>query len=140
VPEHSGQPWGSQANGQHDSSPRTAWEEGQIDAFLAQHADSSLFLRSFLARGGLVDLVDILEVSISRLKLDTVYSVFLEGRDVPVAVLKTNPKGMGMVSATGPTREIRPGPAGTSADSSTRVIVIEGEAASASAPPVLTGG
>jgi GNAT superfamily N-acetyltransferase len=30
-------------------------EENQIDAFLAQHADSSLFLRSFLARGGLVD-------------------------------------------------------------------------------------
>jgi uncharacterized protein len=30
-------------------------EEDQIDAFLAQHADSSLFLRSFLARGGLVD-------------------------------------------------------------------------------------
>jgi RimJ/RimL family protein N-acetyltransferase len=30
-------------------------EEGQIDAFLARHADSSLFLRSFLARGGLVD-------------------------------------------------------------------------------------
>jgi GNAT superfamily N-acetyltransferase len=30
-------------------------DEDQIEAFLAQHADSSLFLRSFLARGGLVD-------------------------------------------------------------------------------------
>jgi RimJ/RimL family protein N-acetyltransferase len=30
-------------------------DEDLIDAFLAQHADSSLFLRSFLARGGLVD-------------------------------------------------------------------------------------
>jgi RimJ/RimL family protein N-acetyltransferase len=30
-------------------------EEAQIDTFLARHADSSLFLRSFLARGGLVD-------------------------------------------------------------------------------------
>ncbi|WP_114949197.1 GNAT family N-acetyltransferase [Microvirga calopogonii] len=30
-------------------------EEAQVDAFLARHADSSLFLRSFLARGGLVD-------------------------------------------------------------------------------------
>jgi YVTN family beta-propeller protein len=84
-------------------------------------------------------LVDILEVNVSRLKPDTVYSVFLEGRDTPVAVLRTNPRGMGMVSATGPTREIRPGPAGTSADSSSRVIVIEGEAASASALSVLTG-
>jgi YVTN family beta-propeller protein len=84
-------------------------------------------------------LVDILEVNVSRLKPDTVYGVFLEGRDTPVAVLKTNPRGMGMVSATGPTREIRPGPAGSTADSHSRVVVIEGEAASASAPPVLTG-
>lgn len=30
-------------------------EEAQINAFLTRHADSSLFLRSFLARGGLVD-------------------------------------------------------------------------------------
>ncbi len=85
-------------------------------------------------------LVDILEVNVSRLKPDTVYSVFLEGRDTPVAVLKTNPRGMGMISATGPTREIRPGPASTSTDRGSRVIVIEGEAASASAPPVLTSG
>jgi YVTN family beta-propeller protein len=85
-------------------------------------------------------LVDILDVSVSRLKPDTVYSVFLEGRDAPIAVLKTNPKGMGMVSTTGPTREIRPSPAGNSADRSSRVIVIEGEGVSASASPVLAGG
>lgn len=30
-------------------------DEGLLDAFLAQHAGSSLYLRSFLARGGLVD-------------------------------------------------------------------------------------
>jgi uncharacterized protein len=30
-------------------------DESLLDAFLAQHADSSLYLRSFLARGGLVD-------------------------------------------------------------------------------------
>ncbi len=30
-------------------------DESQLEAFLAQHADSSLFLRSFLARGGIVD-------------------------------------------------------------------------------------
>jgi YVTN family beta-propeller protein len=85
-------------------------------------------------------LVDILDVSVSQLKPDTVYSVFLEGRDAPIAVLKTNSKGMGMVSTTGPTREIRPSPAGNSADRSSRVIVIEGEGVSASASPVLAGG
>ncbi len=30
-------------------------DESQLEAFLSQHADSSLFLRSFLARGGIVD-------------------------------------------------------------------------------------
>ncbi|MGF9764804.1 GNAT family N-acetyltransferase [Microvirga sp. 0TCS3.31] len=30
-------------------------DESLLDAFLAQHADSSLYLRSFLARGGLID-------------------------------------------------------------------------------------
>ena len=85
-------------------------------------------------------LVDVLEVSVSRLKPDTVYRVFLEGRDVPVAVLKTNPKGMGMVSATGPTREIRPGASGGAASAGTRVIVVEGEEAPASTTPALIGG
>jgi YVTN family beta-propeller protein len=85
-------------------------------------------------------LVDILEVSVSRLKPDTVYSVFLEGRGTPVAVLKTNPRGMGMVSTTGPTREIRPGPAGNSAETSSRVIVIEGEGVPAGSAPALAGG
>jgi YVTN family beta-propeller protein len=85
-------------------------------------------------------LVDILEVSVSRLKPDTVYSVFLEGRDAPVAVLKTNPMGIGMISTTGPTREIRPGPAGTSADTSSRVIVIEGDGVPANSAPALVGG
>ena len=52
----------------------------------------------------------ILEVTVSKLKPDTVYRVFLEGRSDPVAVLRTNPAGMGAVSAIGPTREIRPAP------------------------------
>lgn len=83
-------------------------------------------------------LVDILEVNVSKLKPDTVYRVFLEGRDVPVAVLKTNPKGMGTVSAVGPTREVRPG-GSAQAVARTRVLVVEGEAAPASAPAVLSG-
>src|SRR3954470_16792262 len=85
-----------------------------------------------------VGLVDILEVTVSKLKPDTVYRVFLEGRSEPVAVLRTNPAGMGAVSAIGPTREIRPG-AGAQAGASTRVLVIEGETGPVSAQPVLIG-
>jgi YVTN family beta-propeller protein len=83
-------------------------------------------------------LVDILEVTVSKLKPDTVYRVFLDGRSEPVAVLRTSPNGMGAVTAVGPTREVRPG-AGAPSEPSTRVLVVEGEGAPASAPPVLTG-
>ena len=86
-----------------------------------------------------VGLVDILEVTVSKLKPDTVYRVFLEGRSEPVAALKTNPVGMGAVSAIGPTREIRPR-TNAQAGASTRVLVIEGEAVPMSSPPVLAGG
>src|SRR3954468_21349345 len=86
-----------------------------------------------------VGLVDILEVTVSKLKPDTVYRVFLEGRSEPVAVLKTDPTGMGAVSAVGPTREIRPR-TNAQAGEDTRVLVIEGEAAPVSGPAVLTGG
>lgn len=84
-------------------------------------------------------LVDILEVNVSKLKPDTVYSIFLEGRSVPVAVLKTNSKGMGTVSATGPTREVRPG-GGAQPAAGVRMLVVEGESAPVSAPAVLSGG
>lgn len=83
-------------------------------------------------------LVDILEVTVSKLKPDTVYSVFLEGRSEPVAALKTNPKGMGNVSAVGATREVRPGGA-AQAHTGTRVLVIEGESAPVSSAAVLSG-
>jgi YVTN family beta-propeller protein len=124
------------ADGRANLTPRPSGPETVNIALKPQQgADGAGFV---VSRN--LGLVDILEVNVSRLKSDTVYSVFLEGRDAPVAVLKTNPKGMGMVSTTGPTREIRPGRAGNSADPSSRVIVIEGEGASASAPPVLVGG
>jgi YVTN family beta-propeller protein len=86
-----------------------------------------------------VGLVDILEVTVSKLKPDTVYRVFLEGRSDPVAVLRTNPAGMGAVSAIGPTREIRPR-TNAQAGESTRVLVIEGVAVPVSGPAVLAGG
>ena len=83
-----------------------------------------------------VGLVDILEVTVSKLKPDTVYRVFLEGRSDPVAVLRTNPAGMGAVSAIGPTREIRPR-TNAQAGESTRVSVIEGVAVPVSGPAAL---
>ena len=86
-----------------------------------------------------VGLVDLLEVTVSKLKPDTVYRVFLDGRAEPVAALKTSPKGMGTVSAVGPIREVRPG-AGAQDAASTRVLVVEGESAPVSGPAVLTSG
>jgi uncharacterized protein len=47
--------WGGRRMGNTVVRLAQAGDESVIDAFLAQHADSSLFLRSFLARGGLVD-------------------------------------------------------------------------------------
>jgi GNAT superfamily N-acetyltransferase len=53
-------------------------DEGQIEAFLAQHADSSLFLRSFLARGGLVD---------EGKPLQGTYAISVKGRQVAGVVM-----------------------------------------------------
>jgi YVTN family beta-propeller protein len=83
-------------------------------------------------------LIDIFEVTVSKLKPETIYRIFLEGHGEPVAVLKTNSKGMGNVSAVGPTRQVRPSAAETS--TGTKVLVVEGEAAATNAAPVLTGG
>jgi uncharacterized protein len=41
-------------------------DESLLDAFLAQHAESSLYLRSFLARGGLVDEGQPLQGTLNR--------------------------------------------------------------------------
>ena len=49
------QPWRRQAHGSTTVRLAQPGEEDQIDAFLAQHAPQPPFLRSFLARGGLVD-------------------------------------------------------------------------------------
>src|SRR4051794_4147910 len=84
-------------------------------------------------------LVDILEVTVSKLKPDTVYRVFLDGRSEPVAVLRTDPTGMGAVSAVGPTREKRPR-TNAQAGGETRGVVVEGEAAPGGGPAVVAGG
>ena len=44
-------------------------------------------------------------VSVFKLKPDTIYKVYISGQKTPVALLKTNPKGMSNVTTIGPLRE-----------------------------------
>lgn len=82
-------------------------------------------------------LVDMLETNVFGLKPDTVYRVFLEGHNAPVAALKTNAKGMGSVAAIGPLRDIG---AGTKpADTNTAILVVEGDTAPSPTAAALTG-
>ena len=82
-------------------------------------------------------LVDMLETNVFGLKPDTVYRVFLERHDAPVAALKTNAKGMGSVAAIGPLRDIG---AGTKpADAQTGILVVEGDTAPSPTAAALTG-
>lgn len=50
-------------------------------------------------------LFDLFEVSVYRLKPDTVYSVYFSNMKNPVVIMKTNAKGMANVSVIGPMRE-----------------------------------
>jgi YVTN family beta-propeller protein len=84
-------------------------------------------------------LVDALEVNVSKLKPDTIYSVYMEGHSAPLAVFKTNPKGMGMVSAIGPLREVRPR-ADARQEPRVHILVMEGEAGPSRETAALIGG
>lgn len=82
-------------------------------------------------------LIDIIEVSVSKLKPDTAYSVFLDGAADPVAAFKTNEKGAAMASATGPVRSIvKP----DTPAKGVKLTIVEGEAAKATDTAVLSGG
>lgn len=72
-------------------------------------------------------LVDSFEVSIYKLKPDTVYQVYVSNLKAPMAVLKTNAKGMANVTAIGPVREAvsRISP---KAVEPSQILVMEGEA------------
>ena len=84
-------------------------------------------------------IVDALEVSLFRLKPQTVYSVYVTGQKTPVAIFKTNQMGMANGTAIGPLREVsntlsarEPAPS--------RILVMEGEAPADPARAVLAGG
>ena len=50
-------------------------------------------------------LVDSFEVSVSELKPNTVYKVYIEKQDIPAALLETNEKGYAAVTSMGPVRK-----------------------------------
>jgi len=68
-------------------------------------------------------LIDIVDVSVSKLKPDTTYTLLFEGQPEPIVAFKTDAKGAAMASATSPTRAIvNAGEASTSPN----VILVEG--------------
>jgi YVTN family beta-propeller protein len=82
------------------------------------------------ARGFIVarnlGVTDALEVSLFKLKPQTVYSVYASGQTAPVARLKTNPAGMANGTAIGPMRDVVPTLSGK-AVSPSRILVMEGD-------------
>ena len=74
-------------------------------------------------------VVDALEVSLFKLKPQTVYSVYVTGQATPVASFKTNPTGMANGTAIGPMREVT-NRLNAKAVPASRVLVMEGDAAS----------
>lgn len=80
-------------------------------------------------------IIDIIEVSVSKLKPDTDYRVQFVGEAEPVLVFHTDEKGSAMASATGPSRKIvAPGDAGTVS----KIAVFEGAAGTSGDNAALT--
>jgi YVTN family beta-propeller protein len=72
-------------------------------------------------------VVDALEVSLFKLKPQTVYSVYVTGQAGPVASFKTNPMGMANGTAIGPLRDVNTTLSAKTVNPS-RVLVMEGDA------------
>lgn len=81
-------------------------------------------------------VTDALEVSLYKLKPDTVYSVYASGQATPVASFKTNPMGMANGTAIGPMREVVSRLSDKQAAAS-RIFVMEGDAPADPAKAVL---
>jgi len=81
-------------------------------------------------------VIDSLEVSLFKLKPQTVYSVYVTGQKTPVASFKTNPMGMANGTAIGPLREVSDTLSSKDAAPS-KIIVMEGAAAADAATAVL---
>lgn len=81
-------------------------------------------------------LVDALEVSLFKLKPQTVYSVYVSGQKMPVASFKTDAKGGASGTAIGPLREVSNTLSAKKASPS-RIIVLEGDGPAAASKAVL---
>jgi YVTN family beta-propeller protein len=81
-------------------------------------------------------VIDALEVSMFKLKPNTIYSVYITGQKQPVASFKTNAAGMANGTAIGPLREVSNSLSPKEASPST-ITVMEGDAAADSSKAVL---
>jgi len=70
-----------------------------------------------------------LEVSLFKLKPQTLYSVYLDGQAMPVARFVTDAKGMSNGTAIGPLRELAAPDSAAVAVAASRIVVMEGNAA-----------
>ena len=82
-------------------------------------------------------VIDALEVSLFKLKPQTVYSVYVSGQKTPVASFKTNPAGAANGTAIGPMRELSSTLSAKNAAPS-KIVVMEGEAPADANRAVLT--
>jgi hypothetical protein len=83
-------------------------------------------------------LVDALEVSLFKLKPQTVYNVYVTGQSTPVASFQTNPMGMANGTAIGPMREVH-NTLNAKPVTASRVWVMEGDASADPQKAVLSG-
>lgn len=81
-------------------------------------------------------VIDSLEVSLFKLKPQTVYSVYVSGQKTPVASFRTNAMGMANGTAIGPLREVSNSLSAKDAAPS-KIVVMEGDAAVDSSKAVL---
>jgi len=73
-------------------------------------------------------IVDALEVALFKLKPETVYTVYLDGKNTVIGRLKTDAKGAANATAIGPVREVVKAEFGVNTSiSAQRLIVMEGD-------------
>lgn len=121
-----------EGNGETKLSPRANSEPVNI----ALKPASGEAKGSVVARN--LRVTDALEVTLHKLKPDTVYSVYASGQATPSASFRTNAKGMATGTAIGPMREIVGRLAGKRPTAS-QILVMEGEAPADPQKAVLTG-
>lgn len=84
-------------------------------------------------------VVDSLEVSLFKLKPQTLYSLYMSGQDSPLASFKTNPAGAANSTVIGPLRTVISAQSKQPATAAT-LMIMEGEGAMNSSKVVLSSG